>query len=190
MVKGLVAFPCGITFALGLGIGGMTRPARVLAFLDVAGDWDPRLAFVMLGAIAVYAPAYRLALRRGRPVLASAFDLAPHRSIDGLLVAGALLFGIGWGLAGLCPGPALTSLGSGEPAAILFVVAMVGGIAVHRLSRATATRVLSENAVAARPTHAQPSPEPAGQGLLGAGKGAAGTRQRQQHVQSDERDAT
>jgi uncharacterized membrane protein YedE/YeeE len=158
MVKGLVAFACGITFALGLGIGGLTQPARVLAFLDVAGDWDPRLALVMLGAIAVYAPAYRLALRRGRPLLAPAFDLAPRRNIDGALAAGALLFGIGWGLAGLCPGPALTSLGSGKPASILFVVAMVVGIAVHRLSRATATRVLSENALATRPTHAQPSP--------------------------------
>jgi uncharacterized membrane protein YedE/YeeE len=141
MVKGVVAFACGITFALGLGIGGLTQPARVLAFLDVAGDWDPRLALVMLGAIAVYAPAYRLALRRGRPLLAPAFDLPTRRNIDGPLVVGAVLFGIGWGLAGLCPGPALTSLGSGEPAAILFVAAMLVGIAVPKRRNARVTRV-------------------------------------------------
>ena len=135
MVKGVVAFACGITFALGLGIGGLTQPARVLAFLDVAGDWDPRLALVMLGAIAVYAPAYRLALRRGRPMLAPAFDLPTRRNIDGSLLVGALLFGIGWGLAGLCPGPALTSLASGQRAAFLFVAAMLVGIAVPSLRR-------------------------------------------------------
>jgi uncharacterized membrane protein YedE/YeeE len=136
MVKSLVAFVCGVTFALGLGIGGMTQPVRVLAFLDVAGDWDPRLAFVMLGAIAVYAPVYRLALRRGRPVLASAFNLPATRSIDGRLLAGAILFGIGWGLAGLCPGPAFTALASGQPGALLFVIAMAAGIGALRLRRA------------------------------------------------------
>lgn len=141
MVKAVVAFACGVMFALGLGVGGLTQPARVLAFLDVAGDWDPRLALVMLGAIAVYAPAYRLALRRGRPVLAPAFDLPTRRSIEGRLVVGALFFGIGWGLAGLCPGPALTSLGSGEPGAILFVAAMLVGIAVPRLRNASVTPV-------------------------------------------------
>jgi uncharacterized membrane protein YedE/YeeE len=141
MVKGVVAFACGLTFALGLGIGGMTQPPRVLAFLDVAGDWDPRLALVMFGAIAVYAPASRLALRRGRPVLAPAFDLPTRRSIDGSLVTGALLFGIGWGLAGLCPGPALTSLASGEPVAVLFVAAMLVGIVLSRVRNVGVTRV-------------------------------------------------
>ena len=118
----------------------MTQPPRVLAFLDVAGDWDPRLALVMFGAIAVYAPASRLALRRGRPVLAPAFDLPTRRSIDGSLVTGALLFGIGWGLAGLCPGPAFTSLASAEPTAVLFVAAMLVGIALSRVPNAV-TRV-------------------------------------------------
>jgi hypothetical protein len=132
-VRNVVAFACGFVFALGLGIGGMTQPTRVLAFLDVAGDWDPRLALVMLGAIAVYAPIYRLALRRGRPVLGAAFDLPTRRDIDGRLIAGALVFGIGWGLAGLCPGPALTSLGSGQPAAVVFVAAMLVGIGASRL---------------------------------------------------------
>ena len=136
MVRGIVAFACGATFALGLGIGGMTQPVRVLAFLDVAGAWDPRLALVMLGAIAVYAPIYRLALRRGHPTFASAFELPTRRSIDGRLLIGAVLFGVGWGLAGLCPGPALTSLASGKPGALVFVTAMGVGIVVSRLPRA------------------------------------------------------
>jgi len=141
MVKGIIAFACGVTFALGLGIGGMTQPVRVLAFLDVAGDWDPRLALVMLGAIAVYAPVYRLALRRGRPSFATAFELPTRRDIDGRLLTGAVLFGVGWGLAGLCPGPALTSLASGKPAALVFVTAMAVGIGVSRLPRAERARV-------------------------------------------------
>lgn len=146
-MKGAVAFACGLIFALGLGIGGMTQPSRVLAFLDVAGDWDPRLAFVMFGAIAVYAPASRFVLRRGRPVLAPAFDLPTRRSIDGSLVTGALLFGIGWGLAGLCPGPALTSLASGEPAAVLFVVAMLVGIALSKVRNVGVRRVVADRDV-------------------------------------------
>jgi uncharacterized membrane protein YedE/YeeE len=129
----VVAFAVGLLFALGLGVGGMTQPPRVLAFLDVAGEWDLRLALVMLGAIAVYAPVYRLAIRRGRPMLAAAFDLPARRDVDGRLVGGAALFGVGWGLAGLCPGPALTALASGEPAAPVFVAAMVAGIAAARL---------------------------------------------------------
>jgi uncharacterized membrane protein YedE/YeeE len=141
MVVALVAFAGGVIFAVGLGVGGMTQPTRVLAFLDVAGDWDPWLAFVMLGAIATYTPAYQLARRRKRPLLAPAFDLPTRRNIDGPLVVGALLFGVGWGLAGLCPGPALTSLASGEPAAILFVAAMLVGLAVPRLRTSGMTRV-------------------------------------------------
>jgi len=132
-VKGVVAFVCGLLFALGLGIGGMTQPSVVLAFLDVTGDWDPRLAFVMVGAIAVYAPVYRLAVRRGAPMLAAAFDLPARRDVDGRLLGGAVLFGVGWGLAGLCPGPALTSLASGESKALVFVAAMLAGITVARV---------------------------------------------------------
>jgi uncharacterized membrane protein YedE/YeeE len=128
-----VAFVVGVTFALGLGIGGMTQPARVLAFLDVAGGWDPTLAFVMLGAVAVYAAAFPIVMRRGRPILGGAFALPSRRDVDGRLVGGARVFGIGWGLAGLCPGPGLTALASGEPRALLFVAAMTTGIFVHRL---------------------------------------------------------
>jgi uncharacterized membrane protein YedE/YeeE len=132
-VKDVVAFACGVVFALGLGVGGMTQPPRVLGFLDVAGEWDPRLAFVMLGAIAVYAPVYRVMARRGRAIFAPELQVPTRRDIDGRLVTGALVFGIGWGLAGLCPGPALTSLASGRPEALVFVGAMSAGIAAARL---------------------------------------------------------
>ena len=129
-----VAFVIGLTFALGLGLGGMTQPARVLAFLDVTGHWDPSLALVMLGAVAVYAPGFWAATRRARPVLAPAFTLPTRGDVDARLVVGAVVFGVGWGLAGLCPGPAITSLGSGSPAAALFVTAMLGGMIAHLLS--------------------------------------------------------
>lgn len=129
----VVAFVVGLAFALGLGIGGMTQPARVQAFLDVAGSWDPSLAFVMLGAVAVYGAAFPFVMRRGRPVFAATFGVPTRRDIDARLVGGALLFGIGWGLAGLCPGPALTALASGKPRVLLFVAAMAIGIAAHQL---------------------------------------------------------
>ena len=136
MVRPLVAFATGMLFALGLGLGGMTQPRRVLAFLDVAGAWDPSLAFVMAGAVGVFALAWRVAQRVRRPVFAAAFDVPARRTIDARLVAGALVFGIGWGVAGMCPGPALTSLASGEAAALVFVAAMLAGMAVHRLATA------------------------------------------------------
>jgi uncharacterized membrane protein YedE/YeeE len=132
-MSGLVAFLVGAIFALGLGVGGMTQPARVLAFLDVAGDWDPSLALVMLGAVAIYAVAFRVCTRRARPFIAARFDLPARRDIDRRLMTGATVFGIGWGLAGLCPGPALTSLASGRAPALVFVAAMLAGMAVQRL---------------------------------------------------------
>lgn len=128
----VVAFVVGFVFALGLGLGGMTEPARVLAFLDAAGTWDPSLAFVMFGAVAVYGVAFPFVVRRGRPVFAASFAVPTRRDLDGRLLAGAALFGIGWGLAGLCPGPALTTLASGEPRALLFVVAMLVGMVLQR----------------------------------------------------------
>ena len=130
----LVAFVVGFTFALGLGLGGMTQPARVLAFLDAAGAWDPSLAFVMFGAVAVYGLAFPIVMRRGRPVFAARFGVPTRRDLDGELLTGAALFGVGWGLAGLCPGPALTALASGEPRALLFVAAMLTGMALQRWS--------------------------------------------------------
>ncbi|MCY1040774.1 YeeE/YedE family protein [Corallococcus sp. bb12-1] len=126
------AFFSGLLFALGLGLGGMTNPSRVLAFLDVAGDWDFRLALVMGGAVAVHAALRPLILRRKRPLFAEHFPTFPARRVDGRLLAGAALFGMGWGLGGYCPGPALTSLATGAPSVLLFVAAMFAGMALAR----------------------------------------------------------
>ena len=128
-----VAFAAGLIFALGLGLGGMTRPEKVLAFLDVAGPWDPSLAFVMVGAIAIYASVSRWALRRPGPVLGGDFRIPTRRDLDAPLILGAALFGAGWGMAGYCPGPAVTSLASGDLGVILFVVSMLAGMALARL---------------------------------------------------------
>ena len=127
----------GAVFAVGLGISGMTNPAKVVGFLDVAGAWDASLAFVMMGAIAVHFVAYRLIRRRTAPLLDSTFHLPTRRDIDGRLVAGAALFGIGWGLGGFCPGPALVTAAGGEGTALLFVLGMtIGMIIEHAVSRA------------------------------------------------------
>jgi len=124
----LTAFVAGLLFAAGLGVGGMTQPAKVFGFLDVAGNWDPSLAFVMLGAIAVHATAMRRILRRRAPLFAVHFALPTRRDVDARLVTGAAVFGAGWGLVGYCPGPAVTALGGGIPAAAIFVPAMIAGM--------------------------------------------------------------
>lgn len=126
-----VAFACGALFALGLAISGMTHPTKVLAFLDFAGAWDPSLAFVMGGGVLVNVLLFRVAFRRGAPLLASAFALPEKRAIDARLVGGAALFGVGWGLGGFCPGPAVVSLAGGAAPVVVFVVAMVAGMALH-----------------------------------------------------------
>lgn len=128
----IVSFVSGALFAAGLGIAGMTNPTKVMAFLDVAGAWDPSLAFVMVGAIAVYAVAFRLAIKRPAPLLAEAFSLPKRSDLDAPLIIGAGLFGAGWGLAGYCPGPAITSLATGAPGVFLFVAAMLAGMLIHR----------------------------------------------------------
>ena len=124
----LSAFLSGLLFALGLGLSGMTDPANVLGFLDVAGDWDPRLAFLMVGAIAVHAALRPFILKRERPLFAAAFPTFPAARVDRKLLAGAALFGVGWGLAGYCPGPVLTALASGAPQVLVFVPAMFAGM--------------------------------------------------------------
>ena len=129
----IAAVIAGGVFALGLAISGMTDPAKVAAFLDLGGAWDPALALVMLGAIAVYVPAVRLARQRARPVFDHAFHWPTPKRIDGKLVIGSALFGIGWGLSGYCPGPALVSLGRGMSGTIVFVLAMCAGIAITRV---------------------------------------------------------
>lgn len=122
----------GLLFAFGLGVAGMTDPAKVIGFLDVAGSWDPSLAFVMGGAMGSYALLRRLIHRRSRPVFAPAFPALGKSRVEGRILLGAGLFGVGWGIAGYCPGPALVSASSGATAA-LFVAAMVAGMLLFRL---------------------------------------------------------
>jgi hypothetical protein len=112
----------------------MTQPAKVTAFLDFTGDWDPSLACVMIGAILVHTVLYRLIRRRPSPLFVTAFSLPTRTDIDARLVAGAALFGIGWGLGGFCPGPAVTSLASGHASVVIFVAAMVAGMYLYRLT--------------------------------------------------------
>jgi uncharacterized protein len=130
MLRTIVAFACGLLFGLGLTVSHMIDPAKVLGFLDIAGHWDPSLAFVMLGAIIVTAPAYLLARRLRAPLCADAFAAPSSAGIDRRLMIGALMFGAGWGLVGYCPGPALASLGFGGHKTLLFIIAMLIGMAV------------------------------------------------------------
>ena len=127
MMQFVVAFASGIIFGLGLTISEMINPARVIGFLDITGRWDPTLIFVMGGALAVSLPASHFILRRARPLLDSEFFLPTKRDIDRPLILGAAIFGIGWGLGGLCPGPALAAIASGTPAVFLFVISMIIG---------------------------------------------------------------
>ena len=123
----------GLVFGLGLIVSGMANPAKVLGFLDLAGAWDPSLAFVMAGAIAVATLAFALAKKRTVTFLGSAMKLPTSRDIDRRLVIGSLLFGIGWGVAGFCPGPGLVALGMGEIKALVFVGAMLAGMGIFEL---------------------------------------------------------
>ena len=126
----LSSFIVGLIFGIGLIFAGMTDPSKVIGFLDVAGLWDPSLAFVMAGAILVGLVAFRFARHRTMNFLGGAIRLPSKGDIDKRLVIGSLLFGIGWGMAGFCPGPALVSLGTGSPKAILFVLSMIAGMAL------------------------------------------------------------
>jgi uncharacterized membrane protein YedE/YeeE len=126
-----VEFLVGLLFGLGLILSGMTDPGKVVGFLDLAGAWDPSLAFVMGGAVCVSLFAFLFARRRTRAFLGGAMELPTARDIDRPLVVGSLVFGIGWGLAGFCPGPALVSLGAGHWQALVFVLAMLAGMALH-----------------------------------------------------------
>ena len=125
------AFLSGLIFGLGLILAGMTDPRKVKAFLDLAGAWDPSLALVMGGAIALGAVAFARAARRARSWTGDAMELPHDRGIDRRLIVGGLLFGVGWGIGGFCPGPALVALGSGMGEAGVFVGAMLAGMALH-----------------------------------------------------------
>jgi uncharacterized protein len=127
------AFASGLLFGLGLIVSQMVNPAKVLGFLDIFGAWDPSLALVMGGAVAVSALGYLIAKRRGVPVLAPRLEIPTRRDLDPRLIGGAALFGIGWGLVGLCPGPALVGLTFGPWPVFVFVAAMVVGMAIFRL---------------------------------------------------------
>ncbi len=129
-----ILFFIGVVFGLGLSVSGMINPAKVLNFFDIAGNWDASLAFVMGGALLVALPGYQWIFRRGRPIIDVAFDLPLKRAIDGRLILGAAIFGVGWGLVGLCPGPALSGLGTGSVDILIFVIALVGGILLNRLA--------------------------------------------------------
>ena len=122
---------CGLIFGWGLLISGMVQPAKVLAFLDIFGAWDPSLVVVMIAALVVSSLGFMLAKRRGRPILAAQSVWPAKLGVDRPLVLGSVLFGIGWGLVGLCPGPALENLATLSPRVIAFVVAMAGGMALH-----------------------------------------------------------
>ena len=122
----------GLVFGLGLILSGMANPAKVLGFLDLAGRWDPSLAFVMAGAIAIGAVAFRVARARTSTLLGAPIKLPTAQQIDRRLLAGGLLFGVGWGIAGFCPGPALVASGMGDIKAVVFVCAMLAGMGIFQ----------------------------------------------------------
>lgn len=130
----LSSFIVGLIFGVGLILAGMTDPSKVIGFLDVAGLWDPSLAFVMGGAILVGVVAFRFARKRTAAFLGGAMRLPSRDDIDRRLVLGSLAFGVGWGMAGFCPGPALTALGTGNGKAVIFVLAMIAGMALFEFA--------------------------------------------------------
>jgi uncharacterized membrane protein YedE/YeeE len=138
-MSAFVVFASGVLFAMGLSLSGMTQPEKVRAFLDFTGRWDPSLAFVMLGAVVVYFVAHRFTRLRARPIYGERFPAPLPSGIDGRLLAGAALFGVGWGLSGFCPGPALVAFGAGMRAALWFAPAMLAGMALYRLTRKSTT---------------------------------------------------
>lgn len=137
----LSALGTGLLFGVGLDISGMASREKVLGFLDVLGNWDPSLAFVMVGAIAVATIGFALAARRKESWIGTPISLPQRREIDGRLIGGSVLFGIGWGLVGLCPGPAFVSLGRGHLDALLFIVAMLAGAFIVDVVSTRASRV-------------------------------------------------
>ena len=130
-MNNLFGFVSGLVFGIGLILAGMTEPLKVKGFLDLAGAWDPSLALVMAGAIALGAVAFARARRRERSWTGAPMEIPTNRSVDRRLIAGGVLFGVGWGIAGFCPGPALVALGSGMGSAGIFVAAMLIGMVIH-----------------------------------------------------------
>ena len=129
----IALFLAGLMFGLGLAVSGMINPAKVIGFLDLAGAWDPTLILVMGGGLALTLPAFHFILKKPTPLFGQKFHLPTLTQVDGKLLAGASLFGIGWGIAGFCPGPALAALVTLNSSVLLFVAAMLAGMALHRL---------------------------------------------------------
>jgi uncharacterized membrane protein YedE/YeeE len=147
-MRNAISLAVGLVFGLGLCLSGMNEPSKVLGFLDLAGAWDPSLAFVMAGAIVVAAPAFALARGRRLDWSGRLIDLPENRPIDPPLALGAAIFGVGWGLAGVCPGPAIVDVGFLSPSALLFVAAMAVGTQIRRALRWgwRSTRALTQDA--------------------------------------------
>lgn len=133
MKSALTSFLVGFLFAIGLGISGMTQPAKIIGFLDVFGAWDPTLIFVMLGAIAVHFVTYKIIRKNKTPLLSNNWHVPTRREITPSLIFGSLLFGVGWALGGYCPGPAVTSLASLQTRPFIFVISMLLGMYIFRL---------------------------------------------------------
>ncbi len=134
------ALVAGLIFGLGLVISGMSNPAKVIGFLDVVGTWDPTLLLVMSGALSVTIPGFRLLRNRARPLFAERFEFPTRNDLDARLVVGASLFGLGWGIAGFCPGPAITALATARLEVVLFVAAMIAGAVAQKLIFSPASR--------------------------------------------------
>ena len=128
--KGTAAFSSGLLFGAGLGLSGMTRPDRVVGFLNIGSDWDPTVLFVMAGAVAIYVPAYRIIMRRRHPVFDSKFLIPTRNDVDRRLLAGASIFGIGWGIGGICPGPSIAGLATLSAPFMVFVPSIVLGMVI------------------------------------------------------------
>ncbi|WP_028955088.1 DUF6691 family protein [Sulfitobacter sp. 20_GPM-1509m] len=135
----LTSYLIGLIFGVGISISGMANPAKVLNFFDVAGTWDPSLAFVMGGALVVTFIGYRFILKRSAPFLSARFQLPTRRDLDLPLIGGSAVFGVGWGIAGFCPGGALPALGTGRTDVLVFVAALLGGIIAAKLLQAKLT---------------------------------------------------
>lgn len=133
MKNGIAALVVGFIFALGLGLAGMTQPQKVVGFLDIFGNWDPSLMFVMVGAIGVHFVTYRLIRKRQSPLLSGQWHVPTKKEITAPLLIGAVMFGVGWGLAGFCPGPAVAALASLSVKPFVFVLSMVAGMLIFRV---------------------------------------------------------
>lgn len=151
VIQNLTYLLAGVLFAVGLGLAGMTQPTKVVGFLDVAGDWDPSLGFVMVGGILTHMALYRFIVRRPSPLMAGAFQIPSRRDITGRLIVGSAMFGVGWAMAGFCPGPGLVSAGAGASSALLFLGSMVGGMLLFKVANPLLTRAFE-----------RPSADPAG----------------------------